>query len=166
MRLPLGCNTSGHPRPGISPILFTLVRAKVVQFLPPMQEDIVAAVKRFYAGFDDGTFPNAEEYTTHDWTHINPLGGMALGREAVLEEVRAAHSSFLKGVTDTPESFDVRRASDAVAIVVVPSRLSSFTTPDGASHDYQRNIRTFIVVNQNGRWLIRHDHNTFITSVP
>ncbi|HUR99274.1 MAG TPA: hypothetical protein VMZ26_14505, partial [Pyrinomonadaceae bacterium] len=98
--------------------------------------------------------------------HINPFGGRTVGREAVLKEVRAVHSTFLKGVTDTPEMFDVSFPSATVASVVVPSRLSAFTTPDGVKHENDRNIRTFILVKRNGRWLIQLDHNTFIQAQP
>jgi len=60
---------------------------------------VIDAVKAFYAGFSDGKFSNAEAYSTDDWNHINPFGGRTVGREAVLQEVRAVHSTFLKGVT-------------------------------------------------------------------
>lgn len=127
---------------------------------------VVRTVKMFYTDFDTGTFARAIEYSTEDWHHINPFGGVDADREAVLKDVRQVHSTFLKGVTDTPESFDVRFAAPTVAIVVVPSRLSTFTTPDGVKHEGQRNIRTFVVVKRTGQWRIMHDHNTFIASPP
>jgi uncharacterized protein (TIGR02246 family) len=130
------------------------------------EKAVIDAVKSFYAGFSDGKFATAETYTTEDWNHINPFGGRTVGREAVLKEVRAVHSTFLKGVTDTPETFDVSFPSSNVASVVVPSRLSPFTTPDGVKHENDRNIRTFILVKRDGRWLIKHDHNTFIQPQP
>jgi uncharacterized protein (TIGR02246 family) len=120
----------------------------------------------FYTDFNDGTFPRAAEYSTEDWNHINPLGGRSAGRDAILKEVRAVHQTFLKGVTDTPESFDVRFAHPDVAIVIVPSRLSTFTTPDGVKRENDRNIRTFVVVKRRGRWLIMQDHNTFMQPRP
>ena len=47
-----------------------------------------------------------------------------------------------------------------VAIAVVNSRMSTFVTPDGARHENERHIRTFVVVRRAGRWLIEHDQNT------
>ena len=123
---------------------------------------VIASVKMFYSDFDNGKFERSAEYSTEDWTHINPFGGITAGRDAVLKEVRAVHSTFLKGVTDTPESFNVRFAGPAVAVVLVPSRLSTFTTPDGVKHENERNVRTFVVVKQKGRWLIMQDHNKII----
>ena len=123
---------------------------------------VIDTVKKFYEGFNDGRFLNAELYTTVDWNHINPHGRRTVGRDATLVDVRAVHQTFLKGVTDTPEDYDVKFAAANVAIVVVPSRLSTFTMPDGIRRENARNIRTFLVVKQKGRWLIQHDHNTFI----
>ncbi|MDI1243755.1 MAG: SgcJ/EcaC family oxidoreductase [bacterium] len=126
---------------------------------------VIEAVKLFYADFNDGAFARADEYTTSDWNHINPFGGRTVGRDAVLSEVRAVHTSFLKGVTDTPESFDVKFSSPNVALVIVPSRMSTFTTPDGVKHENERNIRTFVVVKRENRWRIMHDHNTIIAGL-
>ena len=130
----------------------------------PADTDVIDTVKRFYAGFDEGSFQRAEEYTTEDWNHINPAGGRSVGRRAVLEEVRLVHSTFLKGVTDTPEKFDVKFIDPKTAIVIVPSQLSTYTSPAGVKQVNTRNIRTFIVVKRKGRWLIMHDHNTFIAA--
>jgi uncharacterized protein (TIGR02246 family) len=127
------------------------------------EEAVLTPVKRFYQGFNEGTFLRAEEYTTADWNHINPMGGRTIGRDATLKDVRAVHQTFLKGVTDTPEGYDVKFSSPDVAIVVVPSKLSTLTLPDGIKRENARNVRTFVVVKRNSRWLIQHDHNTFIS---
>ena len=119
------------------------------------------AVEAFYAAFSSDDFGRAAEYTTEDWNHINPLGGWTRGREAVLKELKEVHSTFLKGVSDTPEEMSVRFATPEVAVVTVPSRTSAFTTPDGVKHENQRQIRTFVVVKRGGRWLIMQDQNTF-----
>jgi uncharacterized protein (TIGR02246 family) len=117
-------------------------------------------VQAFYDAFSSDDFGRAAEYTTEDWNHINPAGGWTRGREAVLKEVKEVHSTFLKGVSDTPEEMSVRFATPAVAVVTVPSRVSTYTTPDGIKHENERQIRTFVVVKRGGRWLIMQDHNT------
>lgn len=119
------------------------------------------AVEAFYAAFSSDDFGRAAEYTTEDWNHINPLGGWTRGRQAVLKELEEVHSTFLKGVSDTPEEMSVPFATPEVAVVTVPSRTSAFTTPDGVKHENQRQIRTFVVVKRGGRWLIMQDQNTF-----
>lgn len=128
------------------------------------EQKIRQIVQAFYDTFNSHNFENAQEYTTPDWIHINPLGSWSEGREAVLNELRVVHNTFLKNVTDIVEDMFIRFASPGVAVVMVPSTLSgTFTTPDGVSHENDRQIRTFVVVKVDDRWRIMHDHNTFRT---
>ncbi len=126
------------------------------------EKQVRQAVQSFYDAFNSHGFERASEYTTEDWNHINPSGGRTRGREAVLKELKEVHSTFLKGVSDTIEDMDVRFAAPNLAVVTVTSRMSTFTTPDGVRHENERHIRTFVVVNRNGRWLIMQDQNTTI----
>ena len=128
---------------------------------PSEEKQVRQAVQSFYDAFNSHGWDRASEFTTEDWNHINPFGGWERGRDAVLKDLRNVHSTFLKGVTDTPEEMDVRFATADVAVVTVPSRLSTFTTPDGVKHVNERQIRTFIVVKRSGKWLIMQDQNTF-----
>lgn len=120
------------------------------------------AVEAFYVAFNTHGFDRAHEFTTQDWHHINPLGGWTQGREAVLKELKEVHSTFLKGVSDTIENINVRFATPDVAVVTVTSRMSTFTTPDGVTHENEKHIRTFVVVKRSRRWLIMQDQNTTI----
>jgi uncharacterized protein (TIGR02246 family) len=119
-------------------------------------------VEAFYAAFDHGFVDGASSFATEDWNHLNPFGGRTRGREAVLKEVVEVHTTFLKGVTDTIENMDIRFATADVAVATVTSRVSAFTPPDGITHANERWIRTFVVVNRAGRWLIMQDQNTII----
>ncbi len=118
------------------------------------------AVQSFYDAFNAHDFGRAAGFTTEDWVHINPLGAWTRGRAAVLKELKEVHSTFLKGVSDTPEEMSVRFASPDVAVVTVPSRVSTYTTPDGVTHENEGLIRTFVVVKRGPTWLIMHDQNT------
>lgn len=117
------------------------------------------AVQAFYKSFDGG-FTGPIQFATEDWNHINPSGGWTRSRQEVLAEVREVHETFLKGVTDTIEEMTVRFATPNVAVVTVASRMSPFKTPDGTDHPADRPIRTFVVVNRHGRWLVMQDQNT------
>jgi uncharacterized protein (TIGR02246 family) len=119
------------------------------------------AVKAFYTAFDDG-FVGECDFCTEDWNHINPTGGWTRGREQVLKEVKEVHTTFLKGVCDTVEEMSMRYAARDVAVVTATSLMSPFITPDGIKHENERHIRTFIVVNRGGRWLVMQDQNTVI----
>ena len=63
------------------------------------KEDVEKVVIAFQEGFNEGSFKNAESYTTIDWVHINPFGGITKGRDSTLADVRYVHQGFLKGVT-------------------------------------------------------------------
>lgn len=127
------------------------------------EKEVSEVVQSFYAAFNAHDFEHAAEYTTEDWEHINPFGGWTRGREAVLKELREVHGTFLRGVTDTPESISVRLVTRDSAVVTVASQMSTYTTPDGTRHENERHIRTFVVVKRVGRWLVMQDQNTIIS---
>ena len=124
--------------------------------------DVRRAVQSFYDAFNAHGFDRATEFTTEDWNHINPLGGRTRGRADTLKDLHQVHSTFLKGVSDKVEDMDVRFADSNVAVVTVTSRMTTYVTPDGTKHENERYLRTFVVVRQNGRWLIMQDQNTII----
>ena len=126
------------------------------------QKEIKNVIISFHNDFNDGSFKNAGTYTTEDWEHINPLGGIDKGRANVLKTVREVHQSFLKGVTMTLEDFSLRFITPDVAIVDAIDKTSDFTTPDGKKHQNERHIKTYVLVKKNGKWLMTHDHNTAI----
>ena len=140
----------------------SLMIASGLNAQPTTRNDQVRqAVQSFYDAFNSHDFGRVAEFTTEDWTHINPLGGWTRGRAAVLRELKEVHASFLKGVTDTIEEMEVKFATTNVAIVTVPSRTSPYTSPDGVKRNNQRQIRTFVLVERHGKWLIMQDQNTF-----
>ena len=122
-------------------------------------------VRAFYVGFDEG-FVKPIDFATDDWYHINPFGGIDRGLDATLKTVREVHRTFLKGVTDTPEDITVRFASGDVAVATVTSTLSPYTGPNGMKQGPHKQVRTFVVVKREDRWLIMQDHNTTVASPP
>lgn len=119
-------------------------------------------VEAFYDAFNGHAWDRAAEFATEDWHHINPFGGRTRGRAATLDDLKQVHATFLKGVTDTVESMDVRFATADVAVATVISRVSTYTPPGGSPHVNERHLRTFVVVKRAGRWQIMHDQNTIV----
>lgn len=150
----------------ISAVASVVFIGSLLAHRPSDEEEVRQTVQSFHVAFNQHDFKSAEEYTTEDWNHINPLGGWTRGRDAVLKEIKEVHSTFLKGVSATVEDSSVRFASRDVAVVTVINRSSTFTTPDGVKHENERSIRTFVVVKRSGRWLIMQDQNTFIIPPP
>ena len=120
----------------------------------PQENRVRNTVQLFYDAFNSHDFSKIPEFITEDWTHINPFGGWTRGRDTVLTELQEVHSTFLKGVTDTPEEMEVRFATSKVAIVTVPSKMSPHITPDEVRRENQKQIRTFILVKRDNRWFI------------
>jgi uncharacterized protein (TIGR02246 family) len=126
------------------------------------KEAVKKVVILFQEDFNEGSFKNAAAYSTTDWEHINPGGGIDRGRDSVLKTVRAVHQTFLKGVTMQIESMDIRFLTPDVAIADVVHSVGNYTTPDGVKHENERQIKTYVVVKKKGKWLLAQDHNTVI----
>jgi len=126
------------------------------------REAVKKVVIDFQDDFNEGSFKNAEAYSTSDWRHINPGGGIDKGRDSVLLTVRAVHQTFLKGVTMRIESIDIRFLTTDVAIADVIHQVDNYTTPDGVKHENERHIKTYVVAKKSGKWLLAQDHNTVI----
>lgn len=126
------------------------------------KEAVKKVVFVFQQDFNEGSFKNATAYSTVDWEHINPGGGIDKGRDSVLKTVRAVHQTFLKGVTMRIESMDIRFITSDVAIADVIHKVDNYTTPDGIKHENERHIKTYVVVKKKGKWLLAQDHNTVI----
>ena len=120
------------------------------------------SVEAFYKTFNSHKFDQTSEFATDDWNHINPSGGWARGRDAVLAELRRVHGGFLKDVSDTIDDLSVRFASSDVAVAIVTSHVSTYYEPNGTKHENERQRRCFIVVRKADRWLIMQDQNTVI----
>ena len=119
-------------------------------------------VSAFQNDFNEGGFKNAEFYTTKDWEHINPGGGITQGRKAVLKEVRTVHQTFLKGVSLTIESITIRFLTPTVAIADVVHKSSDYELPQGVKHQNERQRKTYIIVKKKNKWWLTLDQNTVI----
>ncbi len=120
-------------------------------------------VKSFVDDYNNGDFKNASFYTTTDWVHINPGGGITRGREDVLKEVRAIHQTMLKGVSITIDTITTRFLTADVVIVNAVHTSGTYITPeDGIKHENEKQMKTYIVVRQKGKWLLTLDQNTII----
>jgi uncharacterized protein (TIGR02246 family) len=122
-------------------------------------------VSAFVADYNNGDFKNAPTYTTDDWVHINPGGGITRGRDKVLKEVRAIHKTMLKGVSITIESMTAHFVTPDVALVDAVHKSDSYVTPeDGVKHENERQMKTYVIVKRNGKWLLALDQNTIISN--
>src|ERR1700722_6255617 len=112
--------------------------------------------------YNDGGFKNVETYTTINWEHINPIGGITKGRDEVMKELRPLCQTILKGVTLTVESDTVRFLSPTVAIAKVVHKCSDYEFPQGVKHQKERHMKPYIIVKKQSKWLLTLDQNTII----
>ena len=132
------------------------------EITPADEESVKKVVLDFVDDFNDGSFKNADNYTTIDWDHINPGGGIDIGRESTLKTVRAVHQSFLKNVSMTTDSMKVRFVTPEVALVTGYHSIDTYVTPDSVRHENERQIKSYVIVKKNDKWLLTLDHNTSI----
>jgi uncharacterized protein (TIGR02246 family) len=114
--------------------------------------------------YNDGRFKNVDSYTTEDWEHINPIGGITIGRDEVLKELLPLCQTILKGVSLTVESSTIRFVSPTVAIANVVHKCSDYEFPSGVKHHNERHMKTYIIVKKRDRWLLTLDQNTIIVA--
>lgn len=131
---------------------------------PNPEAPVRQAVQAFYDAFNADGFDNAPSFTTADWNHITPIGGRTRGRVPTVAQLKLVHGTFLKGVSETIEHMDVRFATSDVAVATVTSRTSTFITPGGVRRENEQQIRTFVVVKRDARWLIMQDHATNVAA--
>lgn len=148
--------------------LFLLAFAGVMSLesngqIPKDEDQVKKVVIAFQEGFNEGSFKNAQDYTTTDWEHINPFGGITKGRDTTLADVRRVHQTFLKGVTMKVVSMDIRFPAPNVAIAVVIHQMDNYTTPDGLQHNGEKHTKSYVIVKQKDKWLLTLDHNTIKT---
>ena len=128
------------------------------------EQSVKNVVLAYQDDYNDGAFKNAASYSTQDWEHINPIGGITRGRDEVLKELRPLTQTILKGVTLQVESITVRFLSPTVAIANVIHKSSDYEFPSGVKHQNERHMKTYIIVKKQNKWLLTLDQNTIIVA--
>ena len=60
----------------------------------------------------------------------------------------------------------VRFVTSDVALVTAFHTIDTYITPDSVKHEDERQIKSYVIVKQNGKWLLTLDHNTSIQPAP
>lgn len=146
-------------------VLFAIISTSTAFGQSAKDEQLVKNVVLAYENdYNDGAFKNVESYTTPDWEHINPIGGVTKGREEVMKELRPLCQTILKGVTLTEESCTVKFLSPTTAIANVVEKCSDYEFPQGIKHHNERHRKTYVIVKKQNGWLLTLDQNTIITA--
>lgn len=125
-------------------------------------QDIRKTIILFQEDFNEGSFRNSKEYTTNDWIHINPGGGISVSRDSVLKEVRNIHQTALKGMSMTISNSKIKFVAPGIAIANVVHNISIYEMPKGVIHENERQRKTYLFIKRKGKWLLTLDQNTII----
>jgi hypothetical protein len=60
------------------------------------------------------------------------------------------------------EKMNIRFITSDVAVGNVVHQLSPYELPKGVKHEKERQLKTYVVVRKQGKWLLIHDQNTII----
>jgi ketosteroid isomerase-like protein len=127
---------------------------------PPFSKDPPAAyvpVAACMAALNAHSLDNAADFASEDWNFINPKGVWSKGRDASVATLNQLEAGVLKDVTFSIERVSIDYASSDVALVTMTTLAANYV-PDEA---LERG--TYVVVKQNGTWLIFESQITTVT---
>jgi len=109
------------------------------------------------AALNAHSLDNAADFASEDWNFINPKGVWSKGRDASVATLNQLEAGVLKDVTFSIERVSIVYASSDVALVTMTTLAANYA-PDEA---LERG--TYVVVKQNGTWLIFESQITTVT---
>lgn len=96
---------------------------------------------------------------TDDVEWVNGVGMWWRGKAGVKRGHQAYHESFFKETGRHTESITIQRLTPDVAIVTTMNRMGDWTRPDdGRLITNGRDCMTYVLVKQQGHWLICRGH--------
>jgi uncharacterized protein (TIGR02246 family) len=123
-------------------------------------QQIVMAVEESWNRHDMDAFA---ALLTVDAEWVNPVGMWWRGQANVKRAHQAYHESFLKETSRHTESLTIQQLTPDVAIVSGTYRMGDWTRPDtGQRVSNGKDRVTYVLVKQQGRWLIVRGHITDI----
>lgn len=127
-------------------------------------------VHSFLNSWNRHDFSDLGTYATDDLTWVFHFGKIVNGRREVQDANQKPHNTFYKTaqVRTLEESITIRFINMDVALVNLIHRVvGTFYPPDGIDRGENRReggreIKTMIIIRQNGKWLLNHNHTTSI----
>jgi uncharacterized protein (TIGR02246 family) len=102
---------------------------------------------------------------SEDCEWVNVVGAYWPTKAAIMKALRVYHATMFKDVGQHETRRSVSEIAPGVAIGVVTFTMDDYKTPDGRVMQGVTNRLTYIMVKQDGRWLVRSGHNTTIDPV-
>jgi uncharacterized protein (TIGR02246 family) len=103
------------------------------------------------------------ELLTEDVEWVNPVGMWWRGKANVKRAHQAYHENFFKETSRHADALTIQHLTPDVAIVTGTYRMGDWTRPDnGRLISNSKDRMTYVLVKQQGRWLISRGHVTDI----
>jgi uncharacterized protein (TIGR02246 family) len=118
------------------------------------EKAIRATINAWKASWANHNFQDLSAYATPNMDFVSPVGAWWKGREAVRKNHQAFHDTFFKNTAQTLKTLDIRFLKPDVAIVHEVSHMGSYTAPDGKKYGNGDIMQTWVLVKQNGKWLL------------
>ena len=124
----------------------------------PSPEEVVSTIDHeLQAAWNAGDGDAYASHFTEDADLINVFGSHFKGREAITALMRRVFGSIFKGSTTTHTLDSAVLLREGVMLAHLSGRL---TVPIESGTREMRNRQTFVLVQAEGRWLIRSFQNT------
>jgi uncharacterized protein (TIGR02246 family) len=121
-------------------------------------------VGSFINDLNKGDFSKLPDYGTKEWIHINSNGGITYGRDEVVPEIFQSYKTNLKDAKIAIDNMTIRMLSPDAATVTVIHKIDSYTDSRGIKNTNQKQVKTYVVIKQQGKWLLSLDQSTIIVS--
>ena len=125
---------------------------------PTQRQAILALLTQLETGFNEGDAKGLAACWTENGEFVGPAGARAVGREEIERQFAAAFVAR-KGSKLQIHVNHLRLVSDGLALVEAIAEVKPAAATGGAP------VADFVLVTQNGRWLIESAHET-ITHLP
>lgn len=131
------------------------------------EKQINNQIDALIASWNNHNFDDFSNYTTSDLDWVNIVGHWYKGQEQNKTHLEALHKTIFKDVKYTKSKTHVRFVTENVAVVHIFWSLGAFYPPDGVNRGNNKmgddkEIGTFVMLKENGKWLITAAHNIVI----
>jgi len=132
---------------------------------PKVAAEIHAVLDGMIATWNRHDMDGFAALLSEDCEWVNVVGAYWPTKAAIMKALRVYHATMFKDVGQHETGRSVSEIAPGVSISGVTFTMDDYKTPDGRVMHGVENRLTYIVVKQNGRWLVRSGHNTTIDPV-
>ena len=128
-----------------------------------------SAVEKTLAGFTHAwnvhDMDALASLVTEDADWVNVVGMHWRGKADIVKAHKAFHAVMFRAVSMHEIDCQITEIAPGVVVAFATSRVDDYSTPDGRRIVDPHTRTTWVLIEQDGRWLVRSAHNTTIDPV-